>query len=93
MKKLLLFLLLALVGCGPYITSGEVTGKQFVPKHTELRWNFVSESLEHEDVPDQFFITFARVDEKTGEWINRSVSVDRQTYDQYNKGDYISFER
>jgi hypothetical protein len=92
----LLFLVFLLVGCGPTITSGEICDRKFVPEHEET---VLSTSLDFQGnpvldtdtqtVPDQWFLTFRRVDEKTGEWITRTVLVEQCVYENTQMGDFF----
>ena len=85
--------LLLLTGCGPSITSGDVCDKQFEPAHdvTSLAMSPDGESFttETDHIPDRWWVSFRRADEKNGGWIVRTVRVTKETHDTTNIGDFF----
>lgn len=83
--------LMCVWGCGPSITSGEVCDRQFEPAHddasitTDMNGNLTTD-IDH--VPDRWWVTFRRIDEKTGKWVQRTVQVEKIGYDLTKLGDF-----
>ena len=98
MRKLILLLALMLLpGCGPPpITSGEVCDRNYSPAHDEdgLDFDPFTKSLRVETVrvPDRWSLTFKRIDEKTGEWRTRTISVSKEDYEKFPIGSIIHYE-
>lgn len=103
MRKFIVFVavvifLLLLCGCG-MITSGEVTGKNFVPAHekttmvptTDFDGNITLQS-QTDWIPDRWYVTFEKVDEDN-RLKSRTVSVDENVYENTKVGDWFALER
>lgn len=96
MRWFLLWLLLLIAGCGPFITEGTVVNKNYYPAHDE------EDTMEVGDItipitnhiPDRWTITFEKlVDDNTGKRARRTIFVTEKIHDKFNVGDYIFFDR
>lgn len=100
MKNLMFVIMAAtvllLAGCSS-ITSGDVCEKDFVPAHDEIAFvpdgtfegNFTTDT---DHIPDRWYITFRKADEKNGGWRTRKVQVEEDTFKNTQLGDHFSLE-
>jgi hypothetical protein len=83
-----------LAGC-TVITDGDIGNKEFIPAHEESTLTMDIEGNPHfnsDFVPDRWFLTIQKVDEKNGGFLIRRVQVDRETYNRVQLGEYFSIE-
>jgi hypothetical protein len=94
MRKLItLFLIAVLAGCGSPISEGEICNREFIPQHETTVTTIESTDplifgTDTSTVPDKWFLTFRRKDEKTNTWIKREIEVDEATFNATKIGDW-----
>lgn len=86
-------------GCSPPITNGAIVSKEFVPEHQievddpdiTIGDITIPGGSHMETVPDRWYVTFGKECED-GEYRERTMRVDQETYDQFDQGDWINFD-
>ena len=92
---LLVFCVIALSGCSPSITNGEMVSKSFVPEHEEdepdMQIGDMTIPGGTYTVPDKWYVKIGKENEK-GKWKERTFRVTEERFNELQKGDWVNFE-
>lgn len=75
---------------GYLFRDGIVMHKYLHPAHEELRYDTIQDSFVYDQVPDKWYFVLQKP--VRDEICTREIEVTREAFDQFNVGDYYSWE-